>query len=217
MNIMMISIICTYLHLYLYIHIYIWSPALKIYLKGIPCKRYRRWCFQPIWRNILANLEVFPMDQANGISPFLLGSIHLQSGSIFQPAMLDDPGVYQTTTKIMVTLVRTLLPKLTKATPWVHSHRHPSPPCWNTRCTRWRVKWELIPQLSHICQEGLGNNYWRGHVGMRITPFRSHEIESLVLLGSKTYDLVHCCGLLGSKFDAILCRQPAQQVEAWSL
>ncbi len=25
-----------------------------------------------------------------GISPFLIGSIHLQSGSIFQPAMLDD-------------------------------------------------------------------------------------------------------------------------------
>ncbi len=45
-------------------------------------------------------------------------------------------------------------------------------------------------------------------MGMRITPFRSHEI------GSKMYDLVHCCGLLGSKFDAILCRQPAQQVEA---
>ena len=29
-----------------------------------------------------------------GISPFLIGNTSTQSGSILQPAMLDDPGVY---------------------------------------------------------------------------------------------------------------------------
>ena len=39
---------------------------------------------------------VCPITWLAGISPFSVGSIHLHSWSIFQPAMLVDPGVYTT-------------------------------------------------------------------------------------------------------------------------
>ena len=46
-------------------------------------------------KHVKENLPSGKRSHSNGISTFLIGNTSTQSGApIFQPAMLDDPGVY---------------------------------------------------------------------------------------------------------------------------
>ena len=144
-----------------------------MYLKGIDRSTAGGGCFQPIW-NIL---EIFPMDQGEDEKILFETRLnhHQNNGN-----------------SEVVTLSQTTNPT---------SHELNAFPCWNTNQTWWRDKGESISQPSPpYLTGGLGGVInWRGHLGMRVTPFRSHENWVFWhILGSKMYDLVHCCGLLGS-------------------